>query len=61
VALALAGGLFPSKLVEQATVDATDAALGDESLPGPIRRILLEDKDSIQRALRARAADAAAG
>ena len=58
VTLALIGGLYPSTLVEQATVDATDAALADESLPGPIRRILLEDEDGIQRALRARAADA---
>ena len=57
VALALVGGLYPGKLVEPSTVAATDAALEDESLPGPIRRILMEDRDGIERALRARAAD----
>jgi aminopeptidase N len=56
-ALTLIGGLFPSVLVEESTVEATDEALADESLPGPLRRILLENKDGVQRALRARAAD----
>jgi len=56
-ALSLANGLFPSTVVEPATVTATDAALHDSSLPGPLRRILLEGKDSLARALRARAAD----
>ncbi|MDQ4097688.1 MAG: ERAP1-like C-terminal domain-containing protein, partial [Actinomycetota bacterium] len=57
VALALIGGLYPGKLIEPATVAATDAALEDESLPAPVRRILLEDKDGVERALRARGAD----
>ena len=38
-------------------LDATDAALADDALPGPVRRILLEGKDGMARALRARAAD----
>ena len=38
---------------------ATDAALADADLAGPVRRILLEGKDGIERAVRARAADRA--
>jgi aminopeptidase N len=57
VALALIGGLYPGKLIEPATVSATDEVLADDSLPGPARRILHEDKDSLERALRARGAD----
>jgi aminopeptidase N len=56
-ALTLINGLFPSVLVEDSTVAVTDKALADVSLPGPLRRILLENKDGVQRALRARAAD----
>ena len=58
-ALTLIGGLYPRTLVEPATVAATDRALGDDRLPGPVRRILVEGKDGAQRALRARAADRA--
>ena len=56
-ALSLARGLYPSTLIGQPVVDATDRALADETLPGPLRRILLESKDSMERALLARAAD----
>ncbi len=56
-ALALISGLYPRSLVDPSIVATTDRALADESLPGPIRRILLEGKDGIERALRARAAD----
>ena len=56
-ALALIGGLYPRSLVSPHVVSATDRALADESIPGPIRRILLEGKDGIERALRARSAD----
>jgi aminopeptidase N len=59
-ALALINGLYPSALVEPRTVAATDSALADESLAGPVRRILLEGKDRLERALRARAVDGAA-
>jgi len=57
-ALDLIGGLFPAVLVDDATVAATDATLAAEDLPEPVRRILVEGKDSLRRALRARAADA---
>ena len=56
-ALSLVRGLFPGTLVGAPVVEATDRALADDSLPGPLRRILLESKDSMERALRARAAD----
>ncbi|MDQ6928983.1 MAG: M1 family metallopeptidase, partial [Actinomycetota bacterium] len=56
-ALTLIGGLFPSVLIEDAVVAVTDEALADDTLAGPLRRILLENKDGVQRALRARAAD----
>jgi aminopeptidase N len=56
-ALTMIGGLYPGTVVEPATVAATDAALAAEALPGPVRRILVEGKDGVERALRARAAD----
>jgi len=56
-ALSLIRGLFPSTLIGQEVLDATDRALADEALAGPVRRILLEAQDSMVRALRARAAD----
>jgi aminopeptidase N len=56
-ALDLARGLFPSTLVRPDVVEATSTALGDDSLRGPLRRILLENRDGLERALRARAAD----
>ncbi len=58
-ALGLANGFFPSTLVRAEIVAATDAALADADLAGPVRRILLEGKDGIERAVRARAADRA--
>jgi aminopeptidase N len=56
-ALSLATGLFPSVLIDAETVAAVDRALSDEGLPGPLRRILAEGKDGLERGLRARAAD----
>jgi aminopeptidase N len=55
-------GLYPSWLVEQATLDRTDRYLAETAdLPPALRRLLLEGKDSIARALRGRQKDAAAG
>ena len=56
-ALSLIGGLYPRTLIGQDVLDATDAVLADDALPGPVRRILLEGRDGMARALRARAAD----
>lgn len=51
-------GLYPSQLVAQSTLDATDAfltELGDE-IPA-LRRLVLESRDGVVRALKAQAAD----
>lgn len=51
-------GLYPAQLTTQATIDRTDAflaALPEES--AALRRMMLENRDGVARALRARAAD----
>ncbi|MFE7772897.1 aminopeptidase N [Streptomyces sp. NPDC057445] len=53
-------GLYPSLQVSQATLDATDAWL-DSAAPTPaLRRLVLESRAGVERALKAQAADAAA-
>jgi len=49
---------YPTYHVSQATVDATDAWLAVEGHPAPLRRLVAEGRDSVARALRARAKDA---
>jgi aminopeptidase N len=61
IGLAFARMMFPSVIVGDHTIKVTDQYLARENVPGPVRRVLLEAKDSMQRAMRARAADAAAG
>jgi len=51
--------MFPTVVVGDATVEATDGYLAGENIPGPVRRVLLEAKDNMERAMRGRAADAA--
>ncbi|MDQ1682368.1 MAG: aminopeptidase, partial [Frankiaceae bacterium] len=51
-------GLFPSFVVEQPVVDKVDAFLSSFDAPAPLRRLLLESRDSLVRALRARTFDA---
>jgi aminopeptidase N len=51
-------GLYPALLTTQATIDRTDGFLA--SLPAEsaaLRRMMLENRDGVARALRARAAD----
>jgi aminopeptidase N len=60
IGLAFARMLFPTVVVGDETVRATDRYLEGTDVPGPVRRVLLEAKDSMQRAMRARAVDAAA-
>jgi aminopeptidase N len=55
-------GLYPALLTTQATVDRTDGFLA--SLPphsAALRRMMLENRDGVARALRARAADVLPG
>ncbi|BDM67267.1 aminopeptidase N [Streptomyces nigrescens] len=57
----IAVGLYPSLHVSQETLDATDAWL-DAADPSPaLRRLVTESRAGIERALKAQAADAAAG
>jgi aminopeptidase N len=56
----IAEGLFPYLMIEQATIDRVDEYLQKAQPPAGLRRILLENRDAISRALRARARDAAA-
>jgi aminopeptidase N len=60
-ALAFARRMYPHLVITDATIDRTDMYLSSREVPAPIRRLLLEGKDGVRRALRARAADAAAG
>jgi len=51
-------GLFPTMLCEQATVDAADAWLaGNRDSVGSLRRLVVESRDGVARALRAQARD----
>jgi aminopeptidase N len=59
-AVALTEGLFPRYLVDVRVVAAADSALAKPELPPPARRILLEERDGVLRAQRARSADEAA-
>ena len=51
---------YPGYHVSEETVAMSEAWLADESRPAPARRLLAEGRDSVVRALAARAADAAA-
>ncbi|WP_089406164.1 aminopeptidase N [Geodermatophilus saharensis] len=51
--------LFPP-VVEERTLQAADAWLGQDGQPAPLRRLVTEGRDGIARALRARQRDAAA-
>jgi aminopeptidase N len=52
---------YPSLAVSEETVRRTDAWLADNpAQPPPLRRLIAEGRDGVQRALKARARDAAA-
>jgi aminopeptidase N len=51
-------GMYPTVLADQELVDRTDAWLRDESLAPALRRLVLESRDGVARALRAQARDA---
>ncbi|MCA1830820.1 MAG: aminopeptidase N, partial [Actinobacteria bacterium] len=62
IAVFFCRGMFPRVLVEDATVASTDSYLeAHPDLPWPLRRGLIEAKDGLARALRARALDVQAG
>jgi aminopeptidase N len=53
-------GLYPTLLVSPAVVERTDRYLAATDVPPALARLLLEGRDGVNRALRARARDAAA-
>jgi aminopeptidase N len=59
-AIAFARRMYPQMVNTAETVERTERYLSRNSVPAPIRRLLLEGKDGVERALRARAVDAAA-
>ncbi|MFG2892840.1 aminopeptidase N [Streptomyces sp. NPDC048248] len=61
IAMAVVRGLFPAWQVEQRTLDAADAWLSEHAAAAPaLRRLVLEERDDLARALRGQACDAAA-
>ncbi|WP_141582733.1 aminopeptidase N [Actinomadura sp. WMMA1423] len=50
---------YPFLVIEQSTVDRTDAYIAESDPPAALRRLLSEGRDGVARALRARAKDAA--
>ncbi|MFH9247678.1 aminopeptidase N [Streptomyces lydicus] len=54
-------GLYPALQVSQETLDATDAWLASAEPSPALRRLVTESRAGIERALKAQAADAAAG
>ena len=50
-------GLYPGWDISQAGLDAADAFLADPQVPPPLRRLVLEGRAGVERALRARAFD----
>ncbi|MCX4823095.1 aminopeptidase N [Streptomyces sp. NBC_01142] len=62
IAMDVVRGLYPSLQDNTATLDATDAWLeAHAEAPPALRRLVLEARDDLARALRAQASDAAAG
>ncbi|KKD06582.1 aminopeptidase N [Streptomyces sp. WM6386] len=62
IAMDVVGGLFPSLQQSQATVEATDAWLAEHEEAAPaLRRLVLEARDDLARALRGQECDATAG
>jgi aminopeptidase N len=50
-------GLYPSWDISEAGLDAADGFLADSDVPPSLRRLVLEGRASVERALRARAFD----
>src|SRR6202035_4386911 len=59
IALAFIRMMYPTVVVGEETVKATDQYLAADNVPGPARRVLLEGKYNLLGASRGRAADAA--
>jgi aminopeptidase N len=53
----IAIGMFPILLVDQATIDRSDAYLREAQPVPPLRRLITENRDNLARALRAQVRD----
>ncbi len=60
-AIEFAAGMFPHGAVDAGLLDTTDAILSRSDLPKPLRRAVLEQRDTVVRTIRARERDASAG
>jgi len=60
-AIEFAAGMFPHGAVEEGLLGTTDAILGRSDLPKPLRRVILEQRDTVVRTIRARERDGAEG
>lgn len=60
IAQQIAVGLYPSLQVSPQTLEATDAWLAEAEPNAALRRLVLESRSGVERALKAQAADAAA-
>ncbi|WP_171161563.1 aminopeptidase N [Streptomyces sp. I05A-00742] len=60
VAQQIAVGLYPSLQISRETLDTTDAWLASANPTAGLRRLVLESRAGVERALKAQAADAAA-
>jgi aminopeptidase N len=60
VAINIVTTMYPYVLIEQDTIDATERYLRTGNAVPAIRRLLVEGRDGVERALRARAVDVAA-
>jgi len=58
-AIEFAAGMFPHAAVDAGLLEMTDRMLARAELPKPLRRVLLEQRDTVVRTQRARALDAA--
>jgi aminopeptidase N len=61
VAINIVTTMYPFVLIEQETIDETERYLRTGNAVPAIRRLLVEGRDGVERALRARAVDVAAG
>jgi aminopeptidase N len=60
-AIEFAGGMFPHAAVDSGLLATTDAVLERSDLPRPLRRAVLEQRDTVVRTIRARERDALDG
>ena len=58
IAQSVTMGLYPMFLIDEETLAATDAFLAQPGLNSACRRLVIEGRDGVERAMRARAADA---